>query len=328
MNIQERQNQIYESINSFKKDLYHKNEILSELLNYQQEVVNFAFGDDFENRTELRFWDAINHYKNLNTERNEIANDELQKFIIDCKKATNKIKTEISGNHGEEIALRSLETLKIKNVISKNIELQNDYLRSEIDAVVFTKKGAFIIEVKNTKKNIFIDKNGLFFRVTDERQQFDSNIAEKMQTKEALLRTELDKLGYSGLQIFKIVVFTNTKAEIQNKCKQLKTCFSSQLATIIENWDAPVYLRTNDLYTMSEAINRISSSATFPMEFDTDAAKKNFALLVAKLELAELPQKQTCISWIKNLASIFSTKNHRYATATAAAAVGIITTSI
>ncbi len=216
----------------------------------------------------------------------------------------------------------------LSNVISKNIELQNDYLRSEIDAVVFTKKGAFIIEVKNTKKNIFIDKNGLFFRVTDERQQFDSNIAEKMQTKEALLRTELDKLGYSGLQIFKIVVFTNTKAEIQNKCKQLKTCFSSQLATIIENWDAPVYLRTNDLYTMSEAINRISSSATFPMEFDTDAAKKNFALLVAKLELAELPKKQTCISWIKNLAAIFSTKNHRYATATAAAAVGIITTSI
>ena len=116
MNIQERQNQIYESINSFKKDLYHKNEILPELLNYQQEVVNFAFGDDFENRNELRFWDAINHYKNLNTECNEIANDELQKFIIDCKKATNKIKAEISGNHGEEIALRSLETLKINHL--------------------------------------------------------------------------------------------------------------------------------------------------------------------------------------------------------------------
>lgn len=321
MNIQERQNQIYKSINSFKKDLYHKSEILPELLSYQQEVVNIAFSDTTKEKNTLRFWDAIEHYKKLNAEHKNIANSELEKFIIDCKKANNKIKAEISGNRGEEIVLRNLETLKIKNTISKNIELQNETTRSEIDAVVFTKKGAFIIEVKNTKKNIFIDKNGLFFRVTDERQQFDSNIAEKMQTKEALLRTELDKLGYCGLQIFKIVVFTNTKAEIQNKCKQLKTCFSSQLATIIENWDAPAYLRTNDLYTMSEAINRISSSATFPMEFDTDAAKKNFALLVAKLELAESPKTQVRTSWFKNLASILVTRNRRYASATAAAAV-------
>lgn len=328
MNIQERQNQIYKSINSFKKDLYHKSEILPELLSYQQEVVNIAFSDTTKEKNTLRFWDAIEHYKKLNAEHKNIANSELEKFIIDCKKANNKIKAEISGNRGEEIVLRNLETLKIKNTISKNIELQNETTRSEIDTVVFTQKGAFIIEVKNTKKNIFIDRDGLFFRVTDERQQFDSNIAEKMQIKEALLRNELDKLGYSGLQIFKIVVFTNTKAEIQNKCKQLQTCFSNQLATIIENWNAPIYLRTNDLYIMSEALNKLSSSATFPMELDTEAAKKNFALLAAKLELAESSKAQMQTNWFKNLASILLIRNRRYSTANAATAVGIITTSI
>jgi len=321
MNIQERQNQIYKSINSFKKDLYHKSEILPELLSYQQEVVNIAFSDTTKEKNTLRFWDAIEHYKKLSAEHKNIANSELEKFIIDCKKANNKIKAEISGNRGEEIVLRNLETLKIKNTISKNIELQNETTRSEIDTVVFTQKGAFIIEVKNTKKNIFIDRDGLFFRVTDERQQFDSNIAEKMQIKEALLRNELDKLGYSGLQIFKIVVFTNTKAEIQNKCKQLQTCFSNQLATIIENWNAPIYLRTNDLYIMSEALNKLSSSATFPMELDTEAAKKNFALLAAKLELAESSKAQMQTNWFKNLASILLIRNRRYATANAATAV-------
>ena len=328
MNIQERQNQIYEGINSFKKDLYHKSEILLELLAYQQEVVDIAFGDTIEDNASLRLWNVVNHFKKLNLEQNNIASEELEKFVSDCYKVDNRIKAEISGNRGEGIALKNLETLKTQNIISKNIELQSGHLRSEIDAVVFTKKGAFIIEVKNTKKNIFIDEKGLFFRVTDERQQFDSNIVEKIHTKETLLRNELDKLGYSGLQIFKIVVFTNTKAEIQNKCKQLKTCFANQLATIIENWNAPAYLTTNDLYIMSSAMDELASSATFPMEFDTDKVKKNFASLVAKLEFAESQKTQIHTNWFKAFASIFSAKNRRFATAATAAAVGVITTSL
>ena len=75
------------------------------------------------------------------------------------------ISAEFSGNAGEQKVFRALDNLGCQNSVLHNVELEFDGRRTEIDAIVFTNHAIFIIEIKNSKKNIFIDENGEFYRI-------------------------------------------------------------------------------------------------------------------------------------------------------------------
>lgn len=136
----------------------------------------------------------------MNAERGGIVTEGLRAFERDCKYICNLIKAEISGNRGEEKAFESLSRIRGEHTVLRNIELSNDAMRSELDAVVVTRNGAFIIEVKNTSKNIFIDAEGNYYR-TGEFLKWDSNIGEKMRIKKELLRIVLDVQGLTYMPI-------------------------------------------------------------------------------------------------------------------------------
>ena len=87
-----------------------------------------------------------------------------------------------------------MDNLSCYKSVLRNIEFEFDGKRTEIDAVVFTHKAIFIIEIKNSKKNIFIDEDGGFYR-TGYSMHYDCNIADKMSEREAMLRKALDKVG-------------------------------------------------------------------------------------------------------------------------------------
>ena len=75
--------------------------------------------------------------------------------------------------------------------------LSEEDQRTEIDAVLIGHKGAFIIEVKNTKRNIFIDHDGSYYR-TGQYLRFDSNIAERLHSKEELLKRALSNAIFTN----------------------------------------------------------------------------------------------------------------------------------
>ena len=171
----------------------------------------------------------------MNEDCGHVADEELQKFKEESKAFCNLIKAEISGNRGEYKAFKTLEYLHSHNRVLKNVELQDEINRSELDAVVITPKCVTIIEVKNTSRNIFIDEEGNYFR-TGEFLKWDCNIAEKMSLKEKLLRKVLSEAEMGHLQIKSILVFTNNHIEVQNKYTQIRTCFINQLVHIIDSF--------------------------------------------------------------------------------------------
>lgn len=275
-------------ITAFEKELYHKSEILPELLRYQQEVAAIALREEAE---EARLHEVIKFFEKENKQYDDVFTASLEKFKADSSAIENLIKAEISGAKGESKVFDTLEQLECNNSIIRNLELNNDTYKSEIDDVVITSKGVFIVEVKNTQKNIFIDKNGDFYRV-GKYQKFDSNIANKMQIKETLLREKLAAIGYGSVKIFSIVVFTNKHIEVQNKHRELKTCFSNQLPYIIEGWKTPEYLTDKDINVIEQTLSSVASSTAYPMEFDTTAVKENFIKLINDWENAKNQPKE------------------------------------
>ena len=301
-----RANMIAASFQSFSKETYYKREVLSELFALQKELVEKTFGEA-SGISELKIWDVERRLDEMNTECGGIVTEQLETLKRDCKCISNLIKAEISGNRGEAKAFDSLSRIRGEHIILKNIELSNDDTRSELDAVVLTRNGAFIIEVKNTSRDIFIDENGNYYR-TGEFLKWDSHIGKKMETRKVHLRGVLDAKGLTGVPIYEIVVFTNSRIEVQNKCSSLQTCFLSQLPYIVNKYSNTA-ISTSEMELASHAISEANSEKPYPFDFDVEAFKMNFGNILATLENAKETKRN---NRFRTLSSFFSRMSMKY----------------
>lgn len=330
------------AMKSFGKENYHKSELLGEMFALQQEIVDLTFSGEHAATAELKIWDVERHLEQLNEDCGNVADEELARFMEGSKVLCNLIKAEISGNRGEYKAFKTLEYLKSQNRVLRNVELSDGNVRTELDAVVITPKCVTIVEVKNTSKNIFIDKEGNYYR-TGEFLKWDSNIAEKMSVKEGLLRKALEVAGYGYVQIRSIVVFTNNRIEVQNKYRQIRTSFVSQLVYIIEGYRLDDSISTEDMDNLQQIIQEAECKETYPFEFDVNQYKADFANLMATLEFAKVqdeveeevvvervkPAKQSKkTTFTSVMRAIFASKQFKYAGSTAAALVVSVATGI
>lgn len=281
-----RVNELMASMNSFGKEAYHKSELLDEMIALEKEIVALTFNENHAETANLKIRDVEDHLQLLNEECGNIVDHELARFKSEGKILTNMIKAEISGNKGERKAFRTLAYLQKEHIILKNVELKDEDLRTEIDAVVINPAGITIVEVKNTSRDIFIDEEGNYYR-TGEFLNWDCNIMEKLELKEKLLRRALTKDGIGDVEINSIVVFTDNRIKVQNKCSNVKTCFVSQLAYIIDDLVGKKYINKVEMEHIEEAINEFKCKEVYPVNFDVAQFKKDFATLMVTLEQAK-----------------------------------------
>lgn len=286
-----RVNELVASMKSFGKEKYQKSELLTEMLALQQEIVDLTFNSEHASTADLKIWDVDRHLDQLNQDCGYVANEELQKFKEGSKILSNLIRAEISGNRGEAKAFYALQYSNSKNIILKNVELNDGDLRTELDAVIITPGRIVIIEVKNTGKNIFIDKNGDFYK-TGQFLRLDCNIAEKMMFKEGILRKKLSAVGIKNIQISSILVFTNNRIEVQNKYSNIRTCFLSQLPYIIDESKNKNIYSDEEMKEIENRIREVESKEEYPFEFDVEKYKMDFATVMAILEDASAKEEE------------------------------------
>ena len=338
------------AMKSFGKESYHKSELLNEMFAIQQEIVELTFSGKHAATAELKIWDVERHLEQLNAECGNIADEELARFKEGCKVLCNLIKAEISGNRGEYKAFKTLEYLKSQNRVLRNVELSDGDVRTELDAVVITPKCITIVEVKNSSKNIFIDEEGNYYR-TGEFLKWDSNIAEKMSVKERFLRKVLEDAGYGRVQIRSIVVFTNNRIEVQNKYRQIRTSFVSQLAYIIDDYRLDDIMTAEEMDRFQNIVRNAECMEAYPFEFDVNKYKADFANLMATLEYAnaqetkeeiyeepvvetvKTPKKQTVhtkkkVTFASVMRAVFASKQFKYAGSTAAEVIVSVASGI
>lgn len=288
MKTENRIKELVGAINAFSKDSYYKRELLEELLKLQQEIVALTFNDVHAEHGKLRLWDVENHLEKQNIERGNIADDELKAFKNDSKAISNIIKAEFSGNAGEYKAMRSLETLRCKNRILRNIELSNGDHQTEIDMIVITERAIFIVEVKNSQRDIFIDERGNYCRVNN-TMILDCNIGEKMNDKVYLLRKVLEDNNIQDINIESLVVFTNSNIQVENRYKYIDTCFLSNLPHIIESHSGYPTYSEKGISDIADLIQKAECKKAYPPEIDIFQFKLKFATLMATLENASEP---------------------------------------
>lgn len=323
-----RVNELKDSMKSFGKDTYLKNELLDEMFSLQREIVTLTFDEDHAATADLKIWDVENHLEQLNKDCGNVADEELNRFKEGSKTLCNLIKAEISGNRGEYKAFRTLAYLQKDHIILKNVELKDGDMRTELDAVVINTNGITIVEVKNTSKNIFIDENGNYYR-TGEYLSWDCNIAQKMDLKEELLRGVLAKDGIEDVEINRIVVFTDNRIEVQNKFSKIRTCFVSQLSYIIDGFRSDKHFSMEDMEHIEGLIRTAECKEAYPFSFDVNQYKTDFATLMVVLEDAKsrseaiqteevvVEQKQQG-SIMNDLKNIFASEYVRYVGSAAA----------
>lgn len=333
-----RANELVASMNSFGKEAYYKRELLDEMMALQSEIVSLTFNGEHAATADLKIWDVEHYLEQLNEECGHVADEELKQFKSGCKVLCNLIKAEISGNRGEYKAFRTLDYIRTDHIILKNIELKEDDDRTELDAIVITPYGVTIVEVKNTARDIFIDEEGNYFR-TGEFLKLDCNIAHKMKLKEAILSNLLKSEGFADVDINKIVVFTDNRINVQNKCSEIKTSFVSQLSYLIEGFKKRTDLTRAEMEQLEEIISEAECKEAYPFEFDVAKYKDDFARLMVVLEDAsakteEIPEIEEVNEEVTNSFSdifkrIFSRNNLRYAgSAIAGVAVTLLTTAV
>lgn len=284
--------EIISKMQSFSKPVYYKAELLPEYLDLQNELTTLTYNDSHAETGKLRIWDVENHLEKLNEECGHVADEELEAFKQDSKIICNAIKSEFSGNAGEFKALRSLETLRCKNKVMKNVELKSGGHRTEIDAIVFTEKAVFIIEVKNPHRDIYIDQRGNYCRVGN-TMILDCNIGEKMNDKVYLLREALKSSGYSNANIVSLVVFTTSSIHVDNKYEYITTCFLGNLPHIIERYDCKPIYSDSSIAAMMESVANAECKEAYPLELDINQFKYRFANLMATLEEAAEKRSET-----------------------------------
>ena len=282
--MKERVNQIISSMKSFEKDTYDQNELIDEIFCLEREMVNIAFNSEHSSSAKLKIIDVENHLEYLNNECGEVANEQLAEFKNESRNLCNYLRAALSGRKGENRAYHNLRhSLTDDGIFIRNLQVRDGSLLTEIDMLVITGKGVSIIEVKNTKKNIFIDREGNYYR-NSEYQRLEYNIAKKMSLREEIIKGILENEGYPDVPIQSIIVFTDDSIEIHND-SDVRTCFLGQLSYFVEDFeDRKTVLANDSLDDLGEILYSYRTSEGFPIDFDIDSYKMHFATLMAILE--------------------------------------------
>lgn len=297
-----RSQMIASSFKACSKNSYHKSEILPELLNLQSEMVKVAFPEmDDESRASLRLWDIVDRLEEASASKRGKGAAEIAEFKQSCKTVGNMIAAEISGKRGENVTFNRLEKAGFDGVAVRNIEVtRNDY-RTEIDGVVLTSRGAVVVEVKNTRKNVFIDEEGNAYR-TGKFTRLDCNLLGKMQARQEFVAETLAAAGYPNVEVSGVVVYTNDRIEIQNHCESINVSFLSRLPYLIKSLPCGESRGAKDLQQMALALEKASSHELYPMNLDMGVFKQQFAVAITSLDESE-PKRPEIIS---RLMSVFS----------------------
>lgn len=211
-----------------------------------------------------------------NGERIEIfrANDMLNYSV---RKLMEKQKTETSplknnainyqillykiGEIGENKVLDELKYSFYPMHIFKDISINIGEFQCQIDFVILTKKAMYLIECKNTKFNVKIDKTGSFYLINEGKKNRTFSVLNQIERQKMILE-QLD-LGVEIKEMHPIVVYANeeTGIEIEDKdaLRGIDVINLDRLNSLIREKEKDL----KEIYTVEE-IEKIKNSLINP----------------------------------------------------------------
>lgn len=211
-----RKNQIIESLEGLgtkQNTKYTNQEIINHLIELQGAMARGVF--EQAHADNLRDRDIMIHFESLAKEYGLDKTDTYLRFKSNMSILGYTIGSLINGMKGERDAKRALKLLSFDRAtrILYNVQLEDEDIQAEYDAIAITPYGMYVIEVKNWGTPMTIASNGFLTRNDNSEIVYD--LPGHMSIKEALLREYL-KDRFPKNHYHNILLFPNERAEIQD----------------------------------------------------------------------------------------------------------------
>jgi hypothetical protein len=192
--------------------LYTNQEIIDLLKDLQGALAKGVF--EKTHAENLRDQDIVIHFEALAREYGLDNSDTYLRFKENMGELGYTIGSFIKGMSGERIARRALKLLSYEKGVHilYNVQLEDEDVQAEYDAIVVAPYGMFVVEVKNWGLAMTISPNGLLTR--DDNSGIVYDLPGRMSVKEALLREHLKELFPEHYQ--SILLLSSEKAQVQD----------------------------------------------------------------------------------------------------------------
>ena len=273
--------EIMKSLTACNADVYYRDEELDEVLALQGQMVAATFGTEHVANSRLRIDDVLNHLKSMNDQLGNPAGSVLERFGTDCKAFEKSLKAEMAGINDRN-GLNYVLSRVPKSKAIYNLVIAGKRKKTMIDALLISKKGIVVVEVRNNDGEAFIDRSGIL-GYSDDYYRYE-NILGILAAKEALVREAIIRpLGYGDDVVNSIVVFTGISS-IRNKCRLVKAEVLEEALPVIKNVTGEDVLSELDVYRIRNKALEVMDDEEHDLPFDAESMKKHFALLMVILE--------------------------------------------
>ena len=273
------------SLKGLSKDVYSREELLPEMDLLEEEMAQIVFEDGLDIPSEyVHMSYIIKHLHIMNNEAGNVADDELKKLSRLSNVFSNHVRAQQSGMTGENKVEQYLDYMKSNHVVLRNLQLSDGMHNTEIDFLVLKQGVATIVEVKNSRRDVYIDSNGDMYK-TGRYENFDSHLGAKMDFRAEIIKQLLKDAGFENMRIEKVVVFTNNRIQIKKDYRGFRVCFLSRLPHLIDDYYGTGVIQfTKHLQQMADYIQSKDLNEYYPFEMDVQEFKEAFVDAYLKIK--------------------------------------------
>ena len=278
------------SLKGLSKDVYSREELLPEMDLLEEEMAQIVFEDVLDIPSEYVHMSYImKHLHIMNNAAGNVADDELKKLSRLSNVFSNHVRAQQSGITGENKVEQYLGYMKSNHMVLRNLQLSDGMHNTEIDFLVLKQGVATIVEVKNSKRDVYIDENGDMYK-TGRYENFDSHLGAKMDFRAEIIQQLLKDAGFENMRIEKVVVFTNNRIQIKKDYRGFRVCFLSRLPHLVDDYYGTGVIQfTKHLQQMADYIQSKDLNEYYPFEMDVQEFKEAFVDAYLKIKGYDQP---------------------------------------
>lgn len=279
------------SLKGLSKDVYSREELLPEMDQLEKEMAQIVFEDGLDIPAEyVHMTYIMKHLHEMNNEAGNVANQELKKLSRLASIFSNHVRAQQSGITGEDRVEQYLGYMKSNHVVLRNLQLSDGVHNTEVDFLVLKQGVATIVEVKNSKRDIYIDEAGDMYKI-GRYENFDSHLGTKMDFRAEVIKQLLKDAGFENMKIEKVVVFTNNRIQVQKDYRGFRVCFLSRLPHLIDDfYGTGVIQFTKHLQQMADFIQSKDLNEYYPFDMDVREFKGVFVDAYLKIKGYDQPK--------------------------------------
>ncbi|MBQ6905560.1 MAG: NERD domain-containing protein [Clostridia bacterium] len=277
-------------------------EYANELLKFQDLVCKMVARDKYHEQ--MRIEEALKIIENISLEKEMRNHPAVHKGIVTMSALSKEIAITMSGAKGEKSVSKTLEYLNRPNTkVFRNIYVEDDQEKSELDAVILTDSGIIILEVKKVKSSITLTEDGKM--VLGEEGCYDRiPLGEKMAIKRKLLKNTLENIVSSAgldipIYVDSYIVFSTPKGQyikMEDRYHKEKYCFRIALNQKIENYVSNTHYTDEQLKQLDGILSEMAANLKrFHTDLNFDDVRHSLAeaMYVLQNETKEVTVEET-----------------------------------